>query len=57
MKKYDEKISRGGVQNLVSNLVLVSLQNKFYAGGGLLFSNSPRKESRCLLLNRHRERL
>ena len=42
-----KKFIGGGVQNLVSNLVLVSLQNKFYAGGGLLFSNSPRKESRC----------
>lgn len=42
-----KKLVGGGVQNLVSNLVFVSLQNKFYAGGGLLFSNSPRKESGC----------
>ena len=57
MKLNIKKLIGGGVQNLVSNLVLVSLQNKFYAGGGLLFRNSPRKESRCHLLNRHRERL
>ena len=52
-----KKLVGGGVQNLVKTLVFVSLQNKFYAGGGLLFSNYPYKESRCHLLNRHRERL
>lgn len=57
MKKYDQKIHRGGgTKSSIKSSACIS-SKQILRGGGLLFSNSPRKESRCHLLDRHRERL
>lgn len=50
-----KKLVGGGVQNLVSNLVLVSLQNKFYAGGGCFLAISLIKKVGVLLDREHRD--
>lgn len=50
-----KKFIGGGVQNLVSNLVLVSLQNKFYAGGGCFLAITLIKKVGVLLDREHRD--
>ena len=48
-------VGGGGTKSSIKSSACIS--SKQILHGGLLFSNCPYKESRCLLLNRHRERL
>lgn len=53
IKKF---IGGGGTKSSIKSSACIS-SKQILRGGGLLFSNYPYKESRCHLLNRHREKL